>query len=1702
MASGKGLRFGLLCRLLVPAAVVLALAAAAPPAGGSGPAIGTITEFPITGGGALGITTGQDGNLWFTGGSGIGRITPTGTVTEFPYSDSDWDPGSSLTMDSIAAGPDGNLWFIAGCDNTLEDSGVIGTISTCKGRIGRITPAGAITTFAIPSNGPLESAWPHSIIAGPGGTLWFLMETDTFDWFNSCTGCQGWGAHEVSYVVQVTTGGGFTRIALPNEISPEGVPFTSFFATEGLAAGADGDLYVTELFGRPSEGVDRILRVSPSGGVTAFVPPEHEDRQDADTGPYAIAAGPDGQVWFTEAGGIGSRVDRIAPDGSITGVGGVSQGSYGIAPGPAADGAMWVTDFYYGKIDRLTATGQQTQYTVPTTGSEPHGITAGPDGNIWFTEEGANKIGRLQLVPSAPDTTPPAITLTTPADGATYQQGGHASASYSCTDDDSGVASCAGSVQTGWPIDTTTVGDHTFTVTATDNAGNTATVTHHYTVEPDTTPPTINILIPGDGVLYPLNAGFLFVTYSCNDTGSGVATCVGDDPQMTMLDTSTSGNYTFTVNAVDNAGNHATLTAHYHVGDDTTPPTITVTRPADGAVYWANVPLAAAYTCADAESGIATCAGDAANGGGLDTSHTGSHTFTVTATDKAGNQATVTHGYTVEPDTTPPEITLATPWSNAPFKLDQVVTADYQCTDHESGIASCDGDLPEGARIDTSKAGSYTFTVNATDKAGNQATLEHPYTVEGDTTPPTITFNAPAGYYDRGKVVTVDYSCDDADSGIATCVGDLPNGASLNTSKVGAYTFTVTATDKAGNTATVTHHYNIANVSPTITIDSPAANATYQLGDTVTASYSCNEEDYDIATCTGDVPDGAPVDTSTAGQHSFAVTATDAEGNEATVTHYYDVAVKPTITLTVPGDGASYGQGTKVQAVYSCSEPTGGPGIATCDGDVAAGGLIDTSPGDHSFTVTATDKAGKTATMTAAYTVEADTTPPTITLIAPADGAVYTLHQVVAADYTCADEPGGSGLYGCTADRAVGAAIDTSTPGDHTFSVGADDHAGNHTEVVHTYRVVDDTTPPTIDLITPADGAVYTIGQDVTVSYNCEDEPGGSGLASCTGNLADGAKLPTSKAGSFGFSVTATDNAGNKSSELHEFTVLADTTPPVITLTSPADGGTYTQGEDVTVAFGCEDEAGGSGVASCTGDLADGGRLDTSTPGNHAFTVTSTDNAGNKSEVTHHYRVASDVIPPTITLAAPAVADVYEQGDHETASFSCEDEAGGSGIASCDGSVDNGAAIDTSRLGSFPFVVVATDKAGNEQTVTHRYKVVKHASGTLGAGDTLTTDPTATGPTASDPVQAAVTSPGGGAVSIVVGPATGGSPSGFNAAGMEVDITAPPAIDAAHPLVIVFEVAAAQLPPGATAATLQVFKNGVQVPACAGIPGIATPDPCVSARDALPGGGVRLTVLTTSASAWRFAQPVPASSGGGSGGSAPARASADLAVTVVPSASRAGVGVPFTLTVHTTTSADATGVHVTLELPDGVEVVSLPPGCTGVRAIDCDIGSLAAGTGATTVVTVRASKAGQALATATVAGDQSDPSVSSNTASSTVAVVDLTVGAGSKPVRAVVHGRVATVSLGVVLSIPATVRIVAAGPKGTALTLLPGSHIADTVTGRSRTSIVYAVDDAGACTMSLRIPASQLRRGVRYVVRVVATEAGHTAGATIAFRRP
>jgi streptogramin lyase len=311
------------------------------------PALGTITEYVIPGayngnlGLTDGITTGPDGNLWFTelSDDNIDKMTPAGVVTKYPQIASE-----SEAPQGIVTGPDGNLW-----------------IANNNGTIGKMTTRGSYTEYHVPYKG--SSA--VNIAVGPDGNLWF---TDF-----------GTGA-----IGKITTSGIVTEYPVP---VPSGSyhPYGPGLALFGIAAGPDGNLWFTEAY------ADGVGKITPKGVITTYslinVPGTQGNAE-----PIGITAGPDGNMWFVDT--EDSALDKITPNGAVTQyLIGISGNLQSIVIGP--DGNFWATDAYNGRITRIKPNGVFNGYDTPTQSSEPIGITRGPDGNLWFTETGVSQIGKI-----------------------------------------------------------------------------------------------------------------------------------------------------------------------------------------------------------------------------------------------------------------------------------------------------------------------------------------------------------------------------------------------------------------------------------------------------------------------------------------------------------------------------------------------------------------------------------------------------------------------------------------------------------------------------------------------------------------------------------------------------------------------------------------------------------------------------------------------------------------------------------------------------------------------------------------------------------------------------------------------------------------------------------------------------------------------------------------------------------------------------------------------------------------------------------------------------------------------------------------------------------------------------------------------------------------------------------------------------------
>ncbi len=497
-----------------------------------------------------------------------------------------------------------------------------------------------------------------------------------------------------------------------------------------------------------------------------------------------------------------------------------------------------------------------------------------------------------------------------------------------------------------------------------------------------------------------------------------------------------------------------------------TPPSVSISSPAEGQGYQQGAGVQASYNCSEGAEGpgIESCTGTVADGALIDTSTSGEHQFTVTATSKDGLTASRTFRYYVA---APPTASITTPAEGADYTPGATVDASYSCSEGTGGPGlrpgseGCSGTVADGSPIDTSP-GAHEFSVLATSKDGENGFKTVKYTVSAAA--PTVTITAPTeGSYNAGQVVDAGYSCSEGAGGpgLESCTGTVEDGAPIDTT-AGPHEFTVTARSHDGQSASRTVKYTVI-APPSVLLTTPGEGAGYSPGQAVDAEYSCSEGAGGPGLkaggegCSGTVADGAPIDTAP-GEHEFTVTAESKDGQTASTTVSYTVIAPPTVSIVTPAE-ARYSAGQTVDAVYSCSEGAGGPGLRTgsegCGGPVANGAPIDTSAGEHQFTVTAESRDGRKATKTVTYTVAAA---PTASISSPAEGASYVKGQVVAAEYSCSEGAFGPGLKpgaeGCTGTLANGSAIDTSTPGEHTFTVTATSTDGQTSTATVTYDVV------------------------------------------------------------------------------------------------------------------------------------------------------------------------------------------------------------------------------------------------------------------------------------------------------------------------------------------------------------------------------------------------------------------------------------------------------------------------------------------------------------------------------------------------------------------------------------------------------------------------------------------------------------------------
>ncbi|RPH29648.1 hypothetical protein EHN07_05455 [Buttiauxella warmboldiae] len=704
------------------------------------------------------------------------------------------------------------------------------------------------------------------------------------------------------------------------------------------------------------------------------------------------------------------------------------------------------------------------------------------------------------------------------------------------------------------PVNALTDGGHTYSITATDRAGNLSNnITGSFTIDshaPDVTgglnaqsDPNNDQLVnsatplfsgtsePGSTVR--LQIGNMEHNATVNSTGAWSFTPTSALPE---------GHQTYTITATDAAGNKKTLSKAFDI--DLTAPTITgglngqndpnntqltnLSRPLfsgmseKGAAMTIRIDNTDYHVTADRVTGAWSFQPVTAL-------TLGGHTYSIAATDRAGNTSNnnITGSFTI--DSLAPDVTGGLDAQSDPNKDHRVNSATplFSGTSEPGSTVTLQiGNMEHNATVNSTGAwrfqlpsalteGHHSYTITATDAAGNKKTLNN--TVIVDLTPPNVSGGLDAGSdpnNDKLVNTTRPVFSGTSEPGSAVVLRIDNNEYNVTANSVtgawsftptsdltaGHHTYTITATDAAGNTRTVNDAFDIDRTAPTITgglngqndpnntvltnLERPVFSGTTEAGLVVTLRIDQTDH-----TVTADSVTGAwsftPTSDLTTGDHTYSISATDAAGNTGTVTGAFNVDRTPPavdggldagsdpnndqlINTATPGFSGTSEAGAAVTLRIGNAEHNT---TADSAGAWSVQTVTALPEGHHTYTITATDAAGNTSTVNRAFDI--DRTAPNVNggLDAGSDPDQDNIIDSTTPGFSGTSEAGSTltinidgTQYTVTTDPQTGDwnyhPTATYNEGKHNYAITATDRAGNANSINGTFTVdLPDTSP-------------------------------------------------------------------------------------------------------------------------------------------------------------------------------------------------------------------------------------------------------------------------------------------------------------------------------------------------------------------------------------------------------------------------------------------------------------------------------------------------------------------------------------------------------------------------------------------------------------------------------------------------------------------
>jgi RHS repeat-associated protein len=446
----------------------------------------------------------------------------------------------------------------------------------------------------------------------------------------------------------------------------------------------------------------------------------------------------------------------------------------------------------------------------------------------------------------------------------------------------------------------------------------------------------------------------------------------------------------------------------------------------------------------------------------------------------------------------------------------------------------------------------------------------------------------------------------------------------------GTYALTAVAYDSGGGQATSAARVitvNAANQPPTVNLTSPANNSSFAFPATIILKANATAPEANDTVARVDFfANGTLIGTDTSkafsfswinpapGSYTLTTVATDGQGAQTpSAVRTITVAANqpPTVSLTAPANNSSFALPATVTLKANATAPETNDTVAKVD-FFANGTLIGTdtsraftfawspSAGTYTLTAVATDGQGAQTTSAARTLTVAANQPPTVNLTSPANNASFAPPATITlkANATAPEDNdtvarvdffANGTLIGTDTSRAFTFTWTNPTPGTYALTAVATDGQGAQTaSAARTVKVDATNVPPTVNLTSPANNAVFNAPATIALKANASAPEANDTVAKV--DFFDGAILVGSAtvapysatianaaAGTHVLTAVATDGQGAQTtSAVRTVTVNGVANqPPTVALTSPGNGAAFTAPASIPLAAAAS-EADGS----------------------------------------------------------------------------------------------------------------------------------------------------------------------------------------------------------------------------------------------------------------------------------------------------------------------------------------------------------------------------------------------------------------------------------------------------------------------------------------------------------------------------------------------